>query len=112
MDTAKLYIDTANGLIDSTALAAAASVLVSLVENQDELTFSGDEHGHFFEMSADTLDKFRVAVDGPADVKPKRGRPRKVVVDDVLSAPEQAAVDLNVIDEEIVDEDATPDLEE
>jgi hypothetical protein len=109
MDTAKLYIDTANGLIDNTALAAAASVLVSLVENQDELTFSVDEHGHFFEMSADTLDKFRAVVDGPQDAKPKRGRPRKVVL---APEAEQAAVDLNVVDEEIVDEESIPDLEE
>jgi hypothetical protein len=109
MDIAKLYIDTANGLIDSTALSAAAGVLVALVENQDDLTFTVDEHGHYFEMPADTLDKFRAAVDGPQDAKPRRGRPRKVVVS---PEAEQAAVNLDVVDEEIIDEEAVPDLEE
>jgi len=108
MDTAKLYIDTANGLIDSTALRAAAGVLVALVENQDHLTFTVDEHGHYFEMPADTLDKFRAAVE-PQDAKPKRGRPRKSAVP---AEAEQDAADLSVVDEEIVDEEAAPDLEE
>lgn len=79
-DTAKLYVETLNGLIDGDSTQTAATILTRLAANQDDVTFTGDEHGHYFAIPGELLDAFRAELekeDEPA--KPKRGRPRKVV---------------------------------
>jgi hypothetical protein len=81
-DTAKLYVETVNGLIDSDSLASTAAVLTKLALDQNDITFTGDENGHYFAIPAELMDAFRKEVgdgDEPEAVKPKRGRPRKVV---------------------------------
>ncbi len=85
-DTAKLYVETANGLIDSESAQTAAALLSRLAVNQDDITFTGDEHGHYFSIPAELLDAFRAELEKeeePEVVKPRRGRPRKVVESDL-----------------------------
>lgn len=76
MNMSKIYVDSADGMLDQEAMVATAKVLGTLVENQDHITFSGDAEGHYFEVPEDVLKKFLEATSSP---KPKRGRPRKVV---------------------------------
>ncbi len=81
-DTAKLYVETTNGLIDSDSAQSAAALLSRLAVNQDDITFTGDEHGHYFAIPGELLDAFRAELekeDEPEVAKPRRGRPRKVV---------------------------------
>ncbi len=85
-DTAKLYVETVNGLIDTASAQGAAALLSRLAVNQDDITFTGDEHGHYFAIPAELLDAFRAELDKedePEVAKPKRGRPRKVVEPDL-----------------------------
>jgi len=95
-DTAKLYVETANGLIDSDSLAATAAVLTKLAMNQNDVTFTVDENGHHFAVPASLLDAFRAELeraDEPEVVKPKRGRPRKVVATEETEQPSAQELD-------------------
>jgi hypothetical protein len=96
MDTAKLYVDNSKNMIDMQSMVSAAKVLVALADNQDDITFSGDEHGHYFEVPADLADRFLAAVGSddeteeeaePEAAPRKRGRPRKVAEPEVVAAP-------------------------
>lgn len=80
-DTVKLYVETGENLIDSESAQATAAVLTGLTDDQDSITFTGDEHGHYFAIPAELLDAFREKV-GTSDeaeepVKKTRGRPKK-----------------------------------
>lgn len=81
-ETVKLYVETGQNLIDSDSAAATAAVLTGLTDDQDSITFTGDEHGHYFAIPVELLDAFRKAVGSDEDEEEveapkKRGRPKK-----------------------------------
>lgn len=66
----KIYVETAKGVIDGTALAATAGVLTQLSDNQDEITFTGDGSGHYFEVPDALGEAFLKQVNAPVKKKP------------------------------------------
>lgn len=77
----KIYVDTADGLLDSVALASTAGVLTQLADVQDEVTFTGDGEGHYFEVSDELGEAFLTQVNGPAKKKPGP-KPKTAPVED------------------------------
>ena len=72
---AKIYVGSANNLLDHGSAAEIAKILVGLVDNQDDITFTQDANGAYFQVSDEILDAFvKATEEGP---KRKPGRPRK-----------------------------------
>lgn len=82
----KIYVETAKGVIDGTALAATAGVLTQLADSQDDITFTGDGDGHYFEVPDALGEAFMKQVNAPAKKKPG---PKPKAKDEVTPEPEE-----------------------